>query len=113
VRSYRHLFPTIFDVRAEQLVLEFANRGMEDIELCKDFPHDKELGAGVIDVKAFRVETPADVADRLRKILAYVPPDRVWVNPDCGLWETPRRIAAAKLKAMVDGARLVRAGART
>ncbi len=110
VRSYRHLFPRIFDVRAEQLVLEFANRGLEDIELCKDFPRDKELGAGVLDVKAFRVETAEDVANRLRRILAFIPAERVWVNPDCGLWETPRRIAAAKLKAMVDGARLVRAG---
>ena len=108
VRSYRHLFPQIFDVRAEQLVLEFANRGLEDIELCKDLPRDKELGAGVVDVKAFRVETPQDVADRLRKILAFVPAERVWVNPDCGLWETPRRIAAAKLKAMVEGTRLLR-----
>jgi 5-methyltetrahydropteroyltriglutamate--homocysteine methyltransferase len=110
VRSYRHLFPKIFDVRAEQLVLEFANRGMEDLDLCKDFPPDKELGAGVIDVKAFRVETPEDVAHRLGRILGVLSPERVWVNPDCGLWETPRRIAAAKLKAMVDGTRLVRAG---
>jgi 5-methyltetrahydropteroyltriglutamate--homocysteine methyltransferase len=83
---------------------------MEDIELCKDFPRDKELGAGVIDVKAFRVETAEDVADRLRKILTFVPPEQLWVNPDCGLWETPRKIAAAKLRAMVEGARLVRAG---
>jgi 5-methyltetrahydropteroyltriglutamate--homocysteine methyltransferase len=110
VRSYRHLFPRIFEARAEQLVLEFANRGLEDIELCKEFPRDKELGAGVVDVKAFRVETAEDVADRLRKILAFIPAERVWVNPDCGLWETPRRIAAAKLAAMVKGAQLVRAG---
>jgi 5-methyltetrahydropteroyltriglutamate--homocysteine methyltransferase len=110
VRSYRHLFPRIFEARAEQLVLEFANRGLEEIELCKEFPRDKELGAGVVDVKAFRVETAEDVADRLRKILAFIPAERVWVNPDCGLWETPRRIAAAKLAAMVKGAELVRAG---
>ena len=67
----------------------------------------------MIDVKAFRVESAREVADRLQKILTFMPPERVWVNPDCGLWETPRRIAAAKLKAMVDGARLVRAGRET
>jgi 5-methyltetrahydropteroyltriglutamate--homocysteine methyltransferase len=74
----------------------------------QDFPADKELGAGVIDVKAFRVETADDVADRLRALLRLVSPERLWVNPDCGLWETPRRAAAAKLRAMVEGARVVR-----
>ncbi|MBI4634781.1 MAG: cobalamin-independent methionine synthase II family protein, partial [Candidatus Rokubacteria bacterium] len=109
VRSYRHLFPGIFDVRASQFVLEFANRGMEDIELLKELPAGKELGAGVVDVKAFRAETPEDVAERIRRVMQFVPPERLWVNPDCGLWETPRRVAAAKLRAMVEGARLVRA----
>jgi 5-methyltetrahydropteroyltriglutamate--homocysteine methyltransferase len=108
VRSYRHLFPAIFDVTAQQLVLEFANRGMADLELCADLPHDKELGAGLVDVKAFRVETADDVAERIRSVLRFVSPERVWVNPDCGLWETPRRAAAAKLSAMVEGARIVR-----
>src|SRR3972149_4283629 len=54
VRSYRHLFPALYDVKAEQILLEFANRGMEDAGLWKEFPTDKELGAGVIDVKAFK-----------------------------------------------------------
>ncbi len=108
VRSYDHLFPAIYDVRAEQLVLEYANRGMSDLDLLRDFPPDKELGAGVIDVKAFRVETADDVAQRLRPFLRYVKPDKLWVNPDCGLWETPRRAAAAKLRAMVEGTKIVR-----
>ncbi|MBI2203361.1 MAG: cobalamin-independent methionine synthase II family protein [Candidatus Rokubacteria bacterium] len=108
VRSYAHLFPAIYDVRAEQLVLEYANRGMADVELLRDFPPDKELGAGVVDVKAFRVESADDVAQRIRPFLRYVKPDKLWINPDCGLWETPRRTAAAKLRAMVEGTRIVR-----
>jgi 5-methyltetrahydropteroyltriglutamate--homocysteine methyltransferase len=108
VRSYRHLVPAIYDVRAEQLVLEYANRGMAELELLQDFPADKELGAGVIDVKAFRVETPDDVADRVRAFTRYVRPEKLWINPDCGLWETPRRAAAAKLRVMVEGTRIVR-----
>ena len=57
VRDYRNVFPTLGDLRASQIVLEFANRGMEDLARWKDFPRDKELGAGVIDVKAFKAET--------------------------------------------------------
>jgi 5-methyltetrahydropteroyltriglutamate--homocysteine methyltransferase len=107
-RSYRHLFPAIHAVHAQQLVLEFANRGLEDVGLWKEFPTDKELGAGVIDVKAFRAETPEDVAARIRRVLESVSPEKLWINPDCGFWETPRWVAVAKLRAMVEGARMVR-----
>jgi 5-methyltetrahydropteroyltriglutamate--homocysteine methyltransferase len=107
-RSYRHLFPAVHAVRAEQIVLEFANRGMQDVGLWKEFPSDKVLGAGVIDVKAFRAETPDEVAGRLRLLLEAVAPEKLWVNPDCGFWETPRWLTVAKLRAMVEGARIVR-----
>lgn len=108
VRSYRHLFPALHQVRAGQILLEFANRGMEDAGLWKEFPTDKELGAGVIDVKAFKAESAADVAGRIRTLLGSVAPDKLWLNPDCGFWETPRWIARQKLAALVEGARLVR-----
>ncbi len=108
VRSYRHLFPALYDVKAQQILLEFANRGMEDAGLWKEFPTDKELGAGVIDVKAFKPETAEDVAARARTLLQSVAPDKLWLNPDCGFWETPRWATREKLKALVEGARLVR-----
>jgi 5-methyltetrahydropteroyltriglutamate--homocysteine methyltransferase len=108
VRGYRHLFPALYEVRAEQILLEFANRGMEDAGLWKEFPTDKELGAGVVDVKAFKAETPEEVAARARLLLGSVRPDRLWLSPDCGFWETPRWIVRDKLRALVEGARIVR-----
>ena len=109
VRDYRNVFAALGDLKASQIVLEFANRGMEDPARWKDFPVDKELGAGVIDVKAFKAETAADVAERIRAFLPYIPAERLWLNPDCGFWETPRWVVKQKLAALVDGARLVRA----
>jgi len=108
VRDYRNVFPALAEIRASQVVLEFANRGMDDPAQWKEWPGDKELGAGVIDVKAFRAETAADVAARIRALLAHVPAERLWVNPDCGFWETPRQVCRQKLRALVEGARLVR-----
>jgi 5-methyltetrahydropteroyltriglutamate--homocysteine methyltransferase len=108
VRGYRHLFPALHEARASQILLEFANRGMEDAGLWKEFPSGKELGAGVLDVKAFKAETPDDVATRIRLLLQAVPPDKLWLNPDCGFWETPRWIAREKLAALAAGARIVR-----
>jgi len=71
---------------------------------------EKELAAGLIDIKSFHPESPEEVADRIRTALRLtgVPPHRLWVVPDCGFCFVPRWLAFAKMKAMVDGARIVR-----
>src|SRR3954451_19866901 len=71
-RSYRPLFPHILDVRVRQLALEFANRELAELELWGEFPSDKELAAGLVDVKNYYIETPEDVAERIRAALHYV-----------------------------------------
>jgi 5-methyltetrahydropteroyltriglutamate--homocysteine methyltransferase len=88
--------------------LEFANREMAEIEMWKEVGSRKELGAGLIDQKSFYVETPEDVAERIRIALKYVPAEKLWINPDCGFNPTPRWIALPKLKAMVEGTKIVR-----
>jgi len=108
VRDFRNVYPALRDLAASQIVLEYANRGLDDLRLWREFPTDKELGAGVIDVKAFRAETPTEVAERIRRLLEYVAPDKLWLNPDCGFWETPRWLVRQKLGALVEGARIVR-----
>jgi 5-methyltetrahydropteroyltriglutamate--homocysteine methyltransferase len=106
--NYRYLFPAILDAHIQQLTLEFARRGGEDLELFKEFPNKFELGVGVIDVKTHEVETPEIVAERLRKALKFVPPEQVFVLPDCGLLHLPREVAFAKLRTMVLGTKIVR-----
>jgi 5-methyltetrahydropteroyltriglutamate--homocysteine methyltransferase len=108
VRDFRNLYPALRELRASQIVLEYANRGMDDLRLWREFPTDKELGAGVIDVKAFKAESAADVAERIRAILEHVPAGKLWLNPDCGFWETPRWVVKQKLAALVEGTRIVR-----
>ena len=107
-RSYRPLFPHILDVHAGQLALEFANRELAELELWREFPSDKELAAGLVDVKNYYIETPDEIAERVRAALRFVQPDKLTVVPDCGFSQTARWAARAKLKAMVDGTRLVR-----
>jgi 5-methyltetrahydropteroyltriglutamate--homocysteine methyltransferase len=107
-RRYRPLYPALLDARVDQFVFEYANREMSEIELWSEFPTDKEIAVGVIDVKAFRVETPEEVAERARLALKHIPAERLWLVPDCGLWETPRWVGVAKLRSMVEAARAVR-----
>jgi 5-methyltetrahydropteroyltriglutamate--homocysteine methyltransferase len=108
VRDYRNLLPTLNDLKASQIVLEFANRGFDEPDRWKEWPAHLELGAGVIDVKAFWAETAQDVAERVRTLLRFVSPDKLWLNPDCGFWETPRWVVRKKLAALVDGVEIVR-----
>jgi 5-methyltetrahydropteroyltriglutamate--homocysteine methyltransferase len=63
---------------------------------------------GVLDLGSPEVETPHVVAERLRRALAVVPPERLVVAPDCGMKYLPRERAFRKLEAMVAGARMVR-----
>jgi 5-methyltetrahydropteroyltriglutamate--homocysteine methyltransferase len=68
----------------------------------------KTIVLGVIDLADMTVETPQLVADRIRAALPYVKADRLVVAPDCGMKYLPRAIAFAKMKAMADGATLMR-----
>jgi len=106
--SYRYLFPRILDAKVQQLTLEFARRGGEDLDLFREFAVPFEVGVGVIDVKTQAVETPETVAERIRKALEFLPKERIVVLPDCGCLHLPRNVAFAKLAAMVEGARIVR-----
>ena len=107
-RQYRALYPRLLDAQVSQFVFEYANREMSEIGLWSEFPTDKEVAVGVVDVKAFHVETPEEIAARVRLALRHIPASRLWLVPDCGLWETPRWVGVAKLRSMVEAARLIR-----
>jgi 5-methyltetrahydropteroyltriglutamate--homocysteine methyltransferase len=69
----------------------------------------KTILLGVLDLSTHDVETPETVAERIRRALPFVSPDRLIIAPDCGLKYLPRQVAYGKMKAMVDGAKIVRA----
>jgi 5-methyltetrahydropteroyltriglutamate--homocysteine methyltransferase len=94
------------DCAATHLSLEAAQPDL-DPELLREIP-DKVIVLGVLDLGSTDVETPDVVADRIRRALGVVPPERLVVAPDCGMKYLPRGRAFRKLEAMVAGAQLVR-----
>ena len=106
---YDFLFPAVKAARVDQVVLEFARKGLDDLRLIRQHGWDRWLGFGVIDVKTTQVETPELVAERIRRALEYLPADRLMINPDCGLRHLPPEVARRKLRAMVAGVAAVRA----
>ena len=106
--QYAELFPAILEAHAHQLSFEFAVSDGVGLELFKQHKTDKEIVVGVIDVKDEAIETPEIVAGRIRQALKFIPAEKMVISPDCGMKFMPRDRAFGKLKAMVDGTRLVR-----
>ncbi len=114
--DYRLLYPYILDLKnCSQLALEFANRDDEkrsaydQLNLLNEFGDNREVGLGVADVHVDDVESPELIRSRIEyasKILGD--PQRIYVNPDCGLRTRSWDVAYAKLTNIVKGAELAR-----
>ena len=107
-RLYRPVLDEMMRFRVSQLVLEFANREMTELDVLGEIAPERELAIGVIDVKNSYIETADDVAERIRRVLEFVPPEKLTLVPDCGFSQTARWISRAKLRSLVDGASVVR-----
>src|SRR5216110_3520113 len=98
--------PELAGSPVQQVSIETAQSNLETAVLAR-LP-GKKIMVGCIDLSDMTVETPQKVAERLRKALKYVKPEDVIVAPDCGMKYLPREVADAKMRAMVEGAKLVR-----
>jgi 5-methyltetrahydropteroyltriglutamate--homocysteine methyltransferase len=108
-RRYAPLFPAFFELPVDEVHLEMASREFAEIELIGEIAkRGIDVAVGIIDVKNYYVETPSDVADRVRLCLKYAPADRLSFAPDCGLSQTARWAARQKLANLVQGVAIVR-----
>jgi 5-methyltetrahydropteroyltriglutamate--homocysteine methyltransferase len=107
-RSYAPMFPAFLDIAADEIHLEMASREFAELEIIAGIAKRTRVAVGIIDVKSYYIETPADAAARVRQCLQYAPPERLSFAPDCGLSQTARWAARQKLANMVEGVRIVR-----
>lgn len=107
-RTYKPIFDEMMAFNVDQLLLEFANREMAEVEILAEVAQEKEVAVGVVDVKSYYIETAEDVAERIRTVLTAVPAEKLSLIPDCGFSETARWASRAKLHALVEGATIVR-----
>ncbi|MGH3947565.1 MAG: cobalamin-independent methionine synthase II family protein [Pseudonocardiaceae bacterium] len=103
------IFPQVLDANIDALNYEVGRTGSDDLKPLTDHNWSKNFVAGIVDVKSTVTETADEVADRIRQTLEFVPADRLGLSTDCGLINLPRMIAASKLRALADGAAIVRA----
>jgi 5-methyltetrahydropteroyltriglutamate--homocysteine methyltransferase len=99
--------PELADSTADQISIEAAQPKL-DLGVLHDLSPKKIL-LGVLDLGDIKVETPKKVADRIRKGLKHLPAERLIPAPDCGMKYLPREVAFGKLRALSEGAAIVRA----
>ncbi len=99
--------PELAGTPVQQVSIETAQSNL-DCSVLQKLP-GKTIILGVLDLSDMAIETPETVAARIRRALPHVPAKRIVVAPDCGLKYLPREIAFGKMRAMVEGAKIVRA----
>jgi 5-methyltetrahydropteroyltriglutamate--homocysteine methyltransferase len=107
-RRYAPMFPAFLDFHVEEIHVEMASREFAELEICEEIAKAQIVSIGIIDVKSYYIETVADVAARVRRCLRYAAPERLSFAPDCGLSQTARWAARAKLANMVAGVQVVK-----
>ena len=107
-RQYAPMFPDFLEFDVGEIHLEMASREFSEIALIEEVAKVKDVAVGIVDVKSYYIETPEDIAKRVRLCLEYAPPERLSFAPDCGLSQTARWASKLKLKNMVEGVKIVR-----
>ena len=104
------IYPDMLRLPVKQIHLAFKNTNFEYLKLLEEHPFDsdKDLGVGVVDVHTHLMEPVAEVKDGIRRTLALLPPERVWILPDCGLKTRTVEEAEGKLRVMMDATREVK-----
>ena len=113
--NYGPMLPYLMQMNIDQLVLECATPRAGEMEVFKEYANEKEIGLGVVNPRTDEIEPPEQIVARVKELLQYFDPDKIYLNPDCGFGTFAERnvntsdIAAKKLKAMSEAAAILRA----
>jgi 5-methyltetrahydropteroyltriglutamate--homocysteine methyltransferase len=112
--NYGPLLPWLMRMNVHQLVLEMATPRAGEIEVFKEYRNEKELGLGVSNPRTDEIESPAEIVKRVKEVLRYFDPDKIYLNPDCGFGTFAERcvntspVAFHKLQAIAEAAEMLR-----
>lgn len=112
--NYGPLLPWLMRMNVHQLVLEMATPRAGEIEVFKEYRNEKELGLGVSNPRTDEIESPAEIVKRVKEVLRYFDPDKIYLNPDCGFGTFAERcvnsspVAFQKLRAISEAAEMLR-----
>ena len=113
--NYGPMLPYLVQMNIDQLVLECATPRAGEMEVFKEYGNEKEIGLGVVNPRTDEIETPDEIVARVKELLEYFDPDKIYLNPDCGFGTFAERnvntteTAEKKLRTMYEAAKILRA----
>ncbi|MDO5554374.1 MAG: 5-methyltetrahydropteroyltriglutamate--homocysteine S-methyltransferase [Planctomycetia bacterium] len=106
--EFNRMIHAIADMDADVISIESSRSKMELLEAFADFEYPNEIGPGVYDIHSPRIPSKEEIIDLLHKAVAWIPAERLWVNPDCGLKTRSWDEVVPSLENMVAAARTLR-----
>jgi 5-methyltetrahydropteroyltriglutamate--homocysteine methyltransferase len=112
--NYGPLLPYLMQMNVDQLVLEMATPRAGELEVFKEYRNEKELGLGVVNPRTDEVEEPKAIVQRVKEVLDFFDPDKIYLSPDCGFGTFAERcvntpeVAYRKLQAISEAAYMLR-----
>ncbi len=107
--DFAPVYDQIIKIPVDQFDLELANSDYDLLDVMQKKGFDKEIGLGVLDVHTHEIESVDEVVAGIKKALAVLPPERIFVDPDCGLKTRTWEESAAKIRVMVEAVKRVKA----
>jgi 5-methyltetrahydropteroyltriglutamate--homocysteine methyltransferase len=106
--DFETIYPRILDLPVDVLDLEFANSDFRNLDVFREPEFTKRISLGVVDIHSHVIETKEQVKRWIDMALDVFDPQKVWIDPDCGLKTRTREEAIDKLKVMVEAVNEIR-----
>ena len=107
--EFNKIIRAIADMDADVISIESSRSKMEILNAFKDYEYPNEIGPGVYDIHSPRIPSKDEIVALLEKACEFIPQERLWVNPDCGLKTRTWEDVIPSLKNMVAAAHELRA----
>ena len=112
--NYGPMLPYLTQMNIDRLVLECATPRAGEMAVFQEYANEKEIGFGVVNPRTDDIEPPDQIINRVKELLQYFDPDKIYLNPDCGFGTFAERnvntheMAARKMQAITDAAEILR-----
>ena len=106
--EFNDIIESIAEMDADVITIECSRSQMELLDAFRTFRYPNDIGPGVYDIHSPRVPTTDEIVALLEKAAAAIPPEQLWVNPDCGLKTRRWEEVTPALTGMIAAARTMR-----
>ena len=113
--NYGPMLPYLTQMNIDRLVLECATPRAGEMAVFQEYANEKEIGLGVVNPRTDDIEPPEQIVERVKELLQYFDPDKIYLNPDCGFGTFAERnvnthdMAARKMQVITEAAAILRA----